>query len=181
LLARLQHEYQRQNEANVEQLQRLENLNQQLISFVETLTRVTSQQETSYAVLSGALPGVQEKLTTLNDNLRNVIVEGFPSVAANDAIDTGGLEKQIKENTTRLVTELDKLVRIGDEIRKLQSRNGRKEQSQTISPVAVITQPPQPFSQVNTIFNEENPDAPSRAGIRGRIRAAWRKLKRRKR
>ncbi len=177
LMARLQHEYQKQNEANVEQLQRLETVNQQLISFVDTLTKVTSQQETSNATLTAALPALQEKLITLNDNLRSVIAEGFPSAAANDAIDTGGLEKQIKENTTRLVMELDKLVRIGDDIRKLQSTNGRGHQSQSFPPVVVSNQP-QPYAQVNRIHEEHI--TPSRAGIRGRIRAAWRKLTRRK-
>jgi len=174
LMARLQHEYQKQNEANAEQLQKLANLNQQLVSFIDTLTTVTFKQETSYAALSTALPGVQEKLITLNDNLRNVIV---PSTPVNDAIDTGGLEKQIKENTTRLVTELDKLVRIGDDIRKLQ-RNGRREQPQSFSPGVVTSQPSQPYSQVNAI-DEKHFSAPSRAGIRGRIRAVWRKLRRR--
>jgi hypothetical protein len=163
LMARLQHEYQKQNEANVEQLQRLENLNQKLVSFMDTLTGATSKQETAYASLSATLPGVQEKLITLNDNLREVIVEGFPSVTANDAIDTRGLEKQIKENTTRLVTELDKLVQIGDEIRKTQSKNGRREQPQPSSPVMVTTE-----------------ISPSRTGLRARIGTAWRKLTRRK-
>jgi ABC-type transporter Mla subunit MlaD/biopolymer transport protein ExbB/TolQ len=51
LMARLQHEYQKQNEANVDQLKKLESLNQQLVSFIDTLTGVTFKQETSYTAL----------------------------------------------------------------------------------------------------------------------------------
>lgn len=178
LMARLQHEYQRQSEANVEQLRRLEHLNQQVASFIETLTKVTLKQETSYATLSTSLPGIQEKLITLNDNLRSVVLEGFPSVAASHAPDTSALQKQIKENTTKLVSELDKLVRIGDDIRKLQSSNGRKTQVQSLSPVVITNQPSQPNLHPNTVDARSEP---SRAGIRGHLRAILRKLARRKR
>jgi len=180
LMARLQHEYQRQNEANVDQLVRLEIISGQLVSFIETLTKVTFKQETSYTALSTALPGVQEKLITLDDSLRSVIAEGFPSIASNGgAMDTGGLEKQIRENTTRLVAELDKLVRIGDDIRKFQSRNGKREQSQPISPVVVTTESSQPSSEAKTI-DEKYVGSPVRRGLRGRLRTVWKKLTRRK-
>jgi MotA/TolQ/ExbB proton channel family len=180
LMARLQHEYQKQNEANVDQLQKLENLNQQLISSTATLSSVTSRQETSYAALSSALPSLQEKLIALNDNLRGVIVEGFPATAANSALDTSGLEKQIKENTTKLLTELNKLVCIGDDIKTLQSRNGLPKEQHSFSPVIVTAQPAQTISQANTV-EENHSSRLSRLGIRARITTIWKKIRRSKR
>lgn len=180
LMARLQHEYQKQSEANVDQLKKLESLNQQLVSFIETLTSVTSRQETSYTTLSTALPGLEQTLTTLNDNLRNVISKGFPSGVSSDTLNTSGIEKQIKENTTKLLKELDKLVRIGDDLRKLRSPNGRRKEPHSLSSLVVTTQPSQAYSQAN-IVEEEYSSAPSRRGLRARIKAALRRLTRRKR
>lgn len=171
LMARLQHEYQKQNEANSEQLQKLQSLNQQLISFLETLASVTSRQETSYTALTNTLPGLEHKLITLNENLRSVIAEGFPSTGTIPALDSTGIEKQIKENTTRLLTELSKLVRISDEIRTLQtSQNGRRKDA-----VVFTNQSHQDFSAAHTMEEKES-HAPEKKGIRSRMRVVWKKL-----
>lgn len=128
LMARLQNEYNQQNEANREQLQDLETLNRQLVSFLETLTNVTSKQETSNANLGASLPSLEGKLTTLNEKLGSLILRGFSPNEPRGSTDTTRIERQIKENATKLHAELDKLARIGDEIRTLLLyRNGRKE------------------------------------------------------
>jgi hypothetical protein len=180
LMARLQHEYQKQNEANVKELQKLETLNQQLVSATATLTNITSRQETSYAALGSALPSLQEKLNALNDNLRSVIVEGFPSAVDNNGLDTRGLENQIQQNTTKLLTEMNKLVSIGNEIKGLHVRNGRpREEQHSFSPAIVTSQPEQSNSQANTVEENHSSRRPP-TGIRARVKALWRKIRRSK-
>lgn len=179
LMARLQTDYNKQNKANEDQLQKLASLNGNLVSFLQSLTNITSDQETSYKNLTVALPSLQEKLATLNENLTNVIAVGFPPREIGGEIDTAGIEREIREKAAKILSELDRLVRISDEIRRLQaSQNGRKGTSQpgvSIAP-GLGDQPSDRsgHSYTNPIYRESNPEI--RRSMISRVKGAFRRL-----
>ena len=179
LMARLQSEYNKQNKANEDQLQKLESLSGELVSFLRSLTNVTSKQETSYANLSVELPGLQDKLITLNENLTNVIAVGFPPRESGGGIDTAGIEREIRDNAAKFLGELDKLVRIGDEIRRQQaSQNGRKGIPQSRVGVAPGSegQPPGNAGEghINPTYIRPNPEL--RLSMISRVKGAMKRL-----
>jgi hypothetical protein len=179
LMARLQHEYNKQNDANEEQLQRLESLNSQLVSFLEALTKVTSQQENSYTNLSKGLPSLEGKLTTVTQSLERLINKDIPPHDTGGVINTSGIERRIQEAAAHILTEIDKLVRINEEIRRIQSSsNGRRRDAQTQFVAATVESNDSRESGARNPTSRvyDPPIEMPRKGIVSKFRAAWRRF-----
>jgi hypothetical protein len=142
VLARLQHEYVKQNEANSDQLKKLEGLNTQLAEFLASLTKITAQQETSYTNMSQGLPGLDAKVATLTETVERLLQKDF-SANETATIDTSGIERGIRDASSTIVREFQNLSWLKEEMRKLQkTSNGQRAHFRPDEANGRVSQPP---------------------------------------